>query len=71
MIVRTQWGIAIQDRGLASCASYGPGGIVEGTDSLGCEGRLRGGRVRATRAGCHMRGRHRGTVSSEVIYRQG
>ena len=42
-IVRTRWGIAIQDRGLASCALCGPGGIVEGADSVGCEGRLRGG----------------------------
>ena len=70
-IVWTRRGVAIQDHGLALCASYGPGGIVEGADSVGCEGRLSGGRVRATRAGCHIRGRHRGTVSSEVIYRQG
>ena len=42
-----------------------------GADSVGCELRLRGGRVRATRAGRHMLRRHRGTVSSEVIFRQG
>ena len=70
-IVRTRWGIAIQDRGLASCASCGPGGIVVGADSVGCAGRLRGGRVRVTRVGRHMRRRHRGTVSSEVIFREG
>ena len=70
-IVQTRWGIAIQDRGLASCASRGPGGLVEGADSVGCVGRLREDRVRATRAGCHMRRRQWGTVSSEVMYRQG
>ena len=42
-----------------------------GADSVGCKGGLRGGRVKATRAGRHMRRRHRGTVSSEVIVRQG
>ena len=26
-IVRTRWGIAIQNRGLASCASRGPGAL--------------------------------------------
>ena len=61
----------MQDHGLALYASYGPGGIVEGADSVSCEGRLMGGRVRATRAGCHIRRRHRGMVSSEVIYREG
>ena len=49
-IVRTRLGIGIQDRGLASCASCGPRGIVMGADSVGCEGRLRGDRVRAGRA---------------------
>ena len=69
--VRTRSVIAVQDRGLASCASCGPGGIVAGANSVGCVGRLRGGRVRATRAGSHMRRRHRGPVCSEVIFRQG
>ena len=69
-IVRTRWGIAIQDRGLASCAPCGPGGIVEGADSVCCEGRLREDRGRATRAGCHVRRRHRSTLSSKVVWRQ-
>ena len=66
-IVRTRWGIAIQDRGLDLCAPFGPRGIVGGANSVCCEGRLTEGRGRATRAGWHVRRRHRSTVSSKVV----
>ena len=70
-IVWARWGTAIQDRGLAACAPCGPCGIVGGANSVGCGGRLKEGRGRATRAGCHVRRRHRGTVSLKVVERQG
>ena len=70
-IVRTQWGIAIQDRGLASCAPGEPWGIVGGANIVCCEGRLRESRGRATRAGCHVHRRHRSTVSAKVVWCQG